>query len=130
MMKNTTLTLLVAFVGWLGLIFALIMFYASPDGVVRTTHGGVFFLASCVFVFSFLYNLDLETSKILKWINILLGVYYMMCGVILSLICLYAHPFSVEGTIDATAAVLFFVGSMLVGSGLFFMIKQMRACKD
>ena len=125
-MKNTTLTILVAAVGWLGLIFSLIMLYATPDAVVRSLEASLFFFATSVFVFSFFYNLDKETSKILKWINILLGLYYMVCGFVFSLICLYAHPSPFIDAVDPLGAVIFFSGSMLVGSGLFFMIKEMR----
>ena len=125
-MKNTALTVLVSVVGWLGIILALIMLYASPDKAVYSFEASLFYLASSVLVFSFFYNLDKETSKILKWINILLGLFYMLCGVMLSLICLYAHPSPLLGTVDPAGAVIFFVGSMLVGSGLFFMIKEMR----
>ena len=129
-MKNITLTLLVTIVGWLGLILSLIMLYASPDEVVRSLESSLFFFASSVFVFSFFYNLDNETSSILKWINILLGLYYMLCGMILSLICLYSHPSQEFGMTDPLGAVIFFAGSMLVGSGLFFMGKEMRNKAD
>ena len=125
-MKNITLTVLVTIVGWLGIILSLIMLYASPDEVVRSFESSLFFFASSVFVFSFFYNLNRDTSSVLKWINILLGLYYMLCGMILSLICLYAHPSQEFGMTDPLGAVIFFSGSMLVGAGLFFMAKEMR----
>lgn len=128
-MKNITLTVLVAIVGWLGIILSLIMLYASPDEVVRSLESSLFFFASSLFVFAFFYNLDKETATALKWINILLGLYYMLCGITLSLICLYAHPSQEFGMTDPMGAVIFFSGSMLVGSGLFFMVKEMRSKK-
>jgi hypothetical protein len=127
-MKNTLLTILVAFVGFLGATLGLMQMYASSDGIPRPLYGGTEFLATSIFIFSFLYNFDHAASTILKWINILLSSGFAVWGFLLSLICLYASP--VENQSFPLASVLFLSSTMIAGSGIFFMARKIRVKQD
>jgi len=123
-MKNTLLTALVAFVVFIGSTLALMQMYASSDGISRPLYGSIEYLATSVFVFSFLYNFDQATSTILKWINILLSSIFAVWGFLLSLICLYASP--VENQSFPLASALFLSSTMVASSGIFFMARKIR----
>ena len=127
-MKNSILAVLVGLVGFMGAALSLMQMYASSDGIPHPLYGSIEYLATSVFVFSFLYNFDHATSTILKWINILLSSGFAVWGFLLSLICLYASP--VENQSFPLASVLFLSSTMVAGSGIFFMARKIRTKQE
>lgn len=123
-MKNLFLTILVFLVGLIGATLSLMQIYASVDNTPYPLNASIEYLATAIFIFSFLFNLDYNTPIILKWINILTSLIFAGWGLIMSLICLYASP--IENQSFPLASALFFTSTMIVGSGIFFMLKNVR----
>ena len=122
-MKNTVLTILLALIAFIGVALALMQMYASTDSTSRPLYGSMEYFATSVFIFSFLYNLDENTSIILKWINIMLSSAFAGWGLILALICLYASPTQQS---EPLASVLFLSSMMIASSGIFFLMSKIR----
>jgi hypothetical protein len=124
-MKNTMLFSLAIFVFLLGDTLALILMYASPDNIAHVFHGSISFLGSSIFIFSLYLNLDNSMNKVFKLLFTLLGVYIVLCSIILCLISIYANPdLSDPYSIDIKAAILFFISALLVGVGIVSIFKK------
>ena len=122
-MKNTLLTILLALIAFIGLSLALMQLYANPDEISRPLYGSIEYLATSIFIFSFLYNLDENTSVVLKWINISFVSAFAVWGLLLVLICLYASPTEQN---EPLASVLFLTSMMISSSGIFFLVRKIR----
>lgn len=120
-MRNVVLTTLVFLVGIIGLILSLIQIYASPDGLSYPLNGSIVHIGSSIFILAFCYNIDNFTSTIIKWITTVFIAIYSIFGFLLALICLYALE---NGQTEPLASALFVTSSMVVASGVFFIIKN------
>lgn len=122
-MRNTILTILIILVGLIGVLLSLVQIYASPDYISYPLNGSIIYLGTAVFLFAFMHNLNSNVFVILKWINIIFVLGYIVLGLLLALICLYALE---NDQVESLASALFFLSSMLTGSGIFFSLKKMR----
>ena len=94
MINNTLKFILLLFVYFLGLIFALILIYASPDNIAHTFEASLFFLASSIVIFSLSMNLSfkVEPNNLMKIIYAITLFQFSLNATVLALICKYAHP--------------------------------------
>jgi len=126
-LKNTVLTTLLALITFIGFTLTLMQMYASTDDIPRPLYGSIEYLATSIFVFSFLYNLDKNTSIVLRWINILLSSAFAVWGFLLALICLYTSPTEQS---EPLASALFASSMMISSSGIFFLVSKIRVASD
>lgn len=130
LLKVTLNFLLLISIQYIGLLLALILTYASPDeNVAHTYEASIFLLASSILSFSLLYNISFkaEKSNLMKYFYFLISILFMLSGILLGLICKYAHPM---GIVDIPAMYLFFISSAIISLGLILMFKHNRGAKN
>ena len=122
MISTTLKFFLVIFIYLNGLLFSLILMYASPDNMGHTFEASLFFLSSSVVLFFILYNLSFvnETGNLMKYLYILLLVHIILNTIVLALIPKYAHP--MEGVVDMPAVYIFSFSGLLLLLGLIRML--------
>ena len=121
MKKEILISIVVIFVGFMGLPFSLMQMYSSPDGNSYPFNGSLIYMGTSIFVFTFLLTLKQNISKVMKWINILLVFGFGILAILLALICLYASP--TEDTIYPLASAIFVVSGMISFSSIFLIGK-------
>ncbi len=121
MKKEILITILVIFIGFMGLSFSLMQMYSSPDGNSYPFNASLIYLGTSIFMFTFLFTLKQNISKSMKWINILLVIVFGIMAMLLALIYLYASP--IENKIYPLASAIFVVSGMISLSGIFLISK-------
>jgi len=130
MLQNTLKLFLALAIYLMGLIFSLILLYASPDNVVHSFESSLFFSASVLVLFGLFWNLSFkdEPNNLMKYIYILLLLQVILSAVVLALICKYAHP--MEGVVDIKSMSIFGFLALLLTSGLVKMLLANRRAKN
>lgn len=123
-MKYLFLTILVILIMWMGKTFAMILMYASPDNIPHTLHGSIYVLGSSILIFSIYYNIDNPLHIVMKWILSIIGVYGMLSTLVLSYVSIFSDRIQDEK--DIGAAFIFLMGSLFMGVGTFFMLKNTK----
>jgi len=124
-MKNIILSILVFLISFIGFTFTSMQIYASPDGNSYPFNGSIIYFGTSVFLFIFLYTLDYNMHKSLKWINILIVASFSIIGLFLTLTCLYALP--VKGQVEPLASAIFLLSSMIAISSIFFLLRKYKS---
>ena len=122
--KHIFFTILIILIMWIGKTFAIILMYSSPDNIPHTLHGSIFVLGSAIFIFSVYYNINNPLHIVMKWILSIIGVY----STYITLVFSYVSAFSerIQDEIDISAAIIFFISALLMGTGTLLMIKNTR----
>ena len=130
MIQNTLKLILALAIYLMGLIFSLILLYASPDNVAHSFEASLFFAASSLVLFGLLWNLSFknEPNNLMKYIYVLLFLQVIVSAVVLALICKYAHPMG--DVVDMTAMSIFGFSALLMTSGLVKMLLTNRREKN
>lgn len=123
-MKHIFFTILIVLMMWIGKTFAMILMYASPDHIPHTLHGSIFVLGSAIFVFSVYYNINNPLHIVMKWILSIIGVYATYSTLVLAYLAAFSERIQDEK--DVGAALIFFMGGLLMGAGTLFMLKNTR----
>ena len=130
MLYNTLKLILAIFIYIIGLMFSLILLYASPDNVPHSFEASLFFTASSIVLFGLFWNLSFkeEPNNLMKYAYILLLLQIILSAITFGLICKYAYPMQ-EGE-DITALSIFIFSALLMMSGLFKMLLANRREDD
>lgn len=126
-MLNNTLKLILTLLVYLnGLMFSLILLYASPDNVVHSFESSIFYCASVVVLFGLSYNLSFknEPNNLMKYAYLFVFMQVLLSAIILALICVYAHPMG--EVVDMTAMYIFSFSGLLMTVGLVKMLLTNR----
>jgi len=121
MKKEVFITLLVIFVGFMGLSFSLMQIYSSPDGNSYPFNASLIYLGTSIFMFTFLLTFKQGIPKVMKWINIILVLTFGILAILLALICLYAAP--IENKVYPLSSAIFVVSGMISFSSIFMIGK-------
>ncbi len=121
MKKEILITILVIFVGFIGLSFSLMQIYSSPDGNSYPFNGSIIYLGTSIFLFLFLLTFKQDISKVVKWVNILSVLGFGVLAILLALVCLYASP--IEDKIFPLASAIYVVSGMISFSSIFMIGK-------
>jgi len=126
MIQNTLKLILALAIYLMGLIFSLILLYASPDNVAHSFEASLFFTASSLVLFGLLWNFSFkdELNNLMKYIYVLLLLQVIVSAIVLALICQYAHPMG--DIVDITAMSIFGFSALLLTSGLVKMLLENR----
>lgn len=130
MQKITLKFLLLISTQYIGLLFSLILIYASPDDTTSHTYeSSLFLLASSIISFSMLYNISFEVEKnnFMKYFYVFINLQFILSGITLGLICKYAHPM---GIVDIPAMYFYFIASIITLLGLLFMLRHNKKAKN
>jgi len=130
MLQNTLKLILALGIYLIGLMFSLILLYASPDNVAHSFEASLFFTASSLVLFGLFWNLSFknEPNNLMKYTYVLLLLQIILSAIVLALICKYAHP--MEGVVDITAMSIFGFSALLLTSGLVKMLLTNRREKN
>ena len=146
-LHNWIVTLAIVFMSFFGILLALICIYAMPDQTVRPVAGAVFYLCSASVIIIFLLlrwkkemaittaltlNPDGDkktviikesiSDKIIKWITLLYVFFFVLMGITIALICVYALP---DNTVQPKTGLFYFLsGSMAIASFVFVVWKN------
>ena len=118
MKKEILTSIVVIFVGFMGLSFSLMKMYSSPDGNSYPLNASLIYLGTSIFMFTFLLTLKLDIPKVMKWINIVLILVFGILSILLALICLYAAP--IENEVYLLASAIFVISGMRFHLVVFF----------
>jgi len=126
MLQNTLKLVLALGIYLIGLMFSLILLYASPDNVAHSFEASLFFTASSLVLFSLLWNLSFknEPNNLMKYTYVLLLLQIILSAIVLALICKYAHPMG--DVVDIKAMSLSGFSAFLMTSGLVKMLLANR----
>jgi len=126
MLQNTLKLILALGIYLIGLMFSLILLYASPDNVAHSFEASLFFTASSLVLFSLLWNLSFknEPNNLMKYTYVLLLLQIILSAIVLALICKYAHPMG--DVVDITAMSISGFSAFLMTSGLVKMLLANR----
>lgn len=130
MIKITFKFLLLIVVEHIGLIFSLILIYASPDNkMAHTYEASIFFLASSIVTFSLSHNISfkVENNNLMKYLYSFVLIQFVLTGMVLGVICKYAHPMEI---VDLSAMYLFFIASFITFLGFIFMLKHNKGSSN
>lgn len=121
-MKHLLLVILTVIIFWVGKTLAMILMYASPDNTPHTLHSSIYLLGSSIFIFSIYYNIDDTLNQIMKWVFSIFGIYAILNTLGFS----YAAMFSsrIQDEKDVGAAFIYLTCSLIIGMGIFFMLKK------
>lgn len=122
-MRNTIELIKLLIVYHLGLVFTLIVLYASPDEQSHPFEGSFFFLGSAIFIFFSYWNLSFadEAGRMIKVTYILFAILAFSAGLILAMISLFASPNDIP---DKQAALVFLIASIVTFIGFLMMLKH------
>jgi len=127
MIQNTLKIFLALTIYLMGLMFSLILLYASPDNVAHSFEASLFFTASSLVLFGLLWNLSFfknEPNNLMKYTYVLLLLQVIVSAIVLALICQYAHPMG--DVVDIKAMSIFGFSALLMISGLVKMLLANR----
>ena len=130
-MLNNTLKLIVVLLVYLnGLMFSLILLYASPDNMAHSFEASLFFCASVLVLFGLSYNLSFknEPNNLMKYAYLFVFMQVILSAITLALICVYAHPMG--EVVDMTAMYVFSFSGLLMTVGLVQMLLTNRREKN
>ena len=130
-MLNNTLKLIVVLLVYLnGLIFSLILLYASPDNLVHSFESSLFFCSSVLILFALSYNLSFknEPNNLMKYAYLFVFMNVLLSAITLALICVNAHP--MDGITDIKAMYIFFFSGLLMTVGLAKMLLTNRRASN
>jgi len=113
---------------WIGKTFAMILMYASPDNIPHTLHGSLFVLGSAILIFSVYYNINNPLHIVMKWVISIIGVYGTYSTLVFSYLAIFSDR--VQDEKDLGAAFIFFIGGLLMGLGVFIMLKNTKERVD
>ncbi len=143
-------TLAIIFISLFGVIFSLITIYALPDQTVRPSIGALFYLCCAGLISIFLlfrwkkekvlenHSLNFAqgkvdvlvketvSDKIIKWLVTIYSIFFVLTGVSISLICIYALP---DQTVQPNISLLFYIGGAIVIGSLIFVVWKNWALK-
>lgn len=122
-MRNTIELIKLFIVYHLGLVFTLMVLYASPDEQSHLFEGSFFFLGSAIFIFFSYWNLSFadEAGLMIKVTYILFAILAFSAGLILAMISLFASPNDIP---DIQAAFVFLTASIVTFIGFLMMLKH------
>jgi len=146
--QNWLITIAVIFFSFFSVLIALICIFALPDRSSQPFTGGIFFLGGVLllgFMLMFLWSrekaLEKEilnakevesaqrliiketlSDKIIKWLVTIFSLFFVLDGVAIALICIYALP---TGVSQPKIGALYFSGSAIV-LGCFIIV----VCKN
>jgi hypothetical protein len=121
-------SLSVMFFSIFGVLIALLYLFAFSD--VRPLDGGFYYVGSSVIMTTFLVfqlrkagtkNIAISTNlsdKIIKWLVALFSLFYIFCGLALSLLCL----FNETGVIYFKSGAVYFISSAFVLAAFVFAV--------
>jgi len=126
MLQNTLKLILALGIYLIGLMFSLILLYASPDNVAHSFEASLFFTASSLVLFGLFWNLSFknEPNNLMKYTYVLLLLQIILSAIVLALICKYAHPMG--DVVDITAMSISGFSAFLMTSGLVKMLLANR----
>lgn len=129
-MKDFVVTISVLLTSLIGFVFSIMLMYSLEVGSPKAFEASIIFVGLGFFLFSFLVNIEISRhSQLYKWFNILMVSLFLVLGLLLSMICIFAPP--VEGQTFSLAGGLFLLSSVLIGSGLFVVARKIfRAHKS
>lgn len=122
--KSILLLCLTILIFWTGKTLAMILIYASPDGIPHVLHASIYILGSSIFIFALYFNLDKSLHIVFKWLFSLVGINSIIDSSLFTYISIYAHP--IENSIDIGGAIIFTISTLLYSAGLFYMLKRNR----
>jgi len=130
MLQNTLKLVLALGIYLIGLMFSLILLYASPDNVAHSFEASLFFTASSLVLFGLFWNLSFknEPNNLMKYTYVLLLLQIILSAIVLALICKYAHPMG--DVVDIKAMAIFGFSALLLTSGLVKMLLANRREKN
>ena len=130
MLQNTLKLVLALGIYLIGLMFSLILLYASPDNVAHSFEASLFFTASSLVLFGLFWNLSFknEPNNLMKYTYVLLLLQFILTAIVLALICKYAHP--MEGVVDIKSMSIFGFSALLLTFGLVKMLLSNRRVKS
>jgi len=112
------LTLILTVLLVVGTTLALIELYASADTIQYPLSASIYYLGTSLLMILFVLKFRRDVSKNLFIINSILITIFIVDGVLLALICLYAlEPIT---RVETLASSIFFFSGMITGSSLFF----------
>ncbi|MFW6297877.1 MAG: hypothetical protein ACOC03_05165 [Desulfosalsimonas sp.] len=125
--QSWIITFSVLFFSLSGVVLALVCIYALPDRTVRPFEGSLFFGAGSIVLIVLLFirwkkdiailpNNQIEvkenlSDKILKWVTSFFCFGFVLCGLAIALICIYALP---DKTFQPQIGAIYFLGSAIV----------------
>lgn len=99
-------------------LFSLMQIYGQ-DTVIKPVNASLIYTVLSVFLFAYYYTFNItQASKFAKRFSSFFGVFYIIFGFLLALICLYASP---DLQVHALASAFYAVSSFIIASGLLFM---------
>jgi hypothetical protein len=130
MLNNTLKLILVLFIYFTGLIFSLILLYASPDNMAHSFEASLFFCSSILVLFGLSYNLSFkeESNNFMQYLYVLVFIQVILSAIILALISKYAHP--MQDVVDITAMYIFSFSGVLMMVGLFKILLKNKGEKN
>lgn len=120
MIANTVKFILLWSVYLTGLVFALILMYASPSEVVHNFEASLYYAATSVATFGILYSLSFEEEKnsFMKILFLLSILVYIFQSIAIALIYIYANPAGdfadVQSSYVALAAIFLYITSFVI----------------
>jgi uncharacterized membrane protein YedE/YeeE len=144
---NWLITLAIIFLSVFGVILSLICIYSMPNHAVRPAIGAVFYICSAIVIVFLLFlrwrrDIAIEegillkairesekfvikdsiSDKIVKWVVTIYAFFFVLDGLALALICIYALP---DKTVQPKVGVLYlFAGSIVLASFVFVVWKN------
>lgn len=146
-LHNWLITLAVIFLSIFGVIISLICIYSLPDQTVKPLTGAIFYIGSAVLIVFFLFLRwrkdkakegeilsagtdetdkiiikETISDKILKWLVTIYAFFFVLDGLAIALICIYALP---DKTVQPKVGMIYVLaGAIVLGSFIFVVWKN------
>ena len=133
--QSWIITFSVLFFSLSGVVIALVCIYALPDKTVRPFEGSLFFGVGSIALIALLFlrwkkdiailsNNQIEvkenlSDKILKWLTSFFCFGFVLWGLTIALICIYALP---DKTFQPQTGAIYFLGSAIVIASFVFVV--------
>lgn len=122
---STPILLLLLLIAW---VWCLTPLYNSADGLQHPLVAGCRYLGLAIVMGVVMIKAGKAASLKLAIMNGIIMAFFIVLGVLLTLICLYS--LEAEGHVDSLASAVFFLGAMIAGSSMFFVTVQKKVMEN